>query len=127
MTKHAGTSPQADRGYRLAVDATSSQISTMPNHRFKVGQKVVTPSGGSDAQIPRGPLTIVRLLPLVGGDPQYRVVSTVDGLKRALLESQIRLLEETPAAVTAPPVRQGPGGNKVLGRRLPLRRHGMRW
>jgi hypothetical protein len=71
----------------------------MPRHRFKVGQMVVAPSGGRDALIPRGPQVIVRLLPLVGRDPQYQVHSTVDGHDRVVLESQIMLIEERPAPV----------------------------
>jgi hypothetical protein len=67
----------------------------MPYHRFKVGQTVVTPTGGPDALIPRGPLTIVRLMPLADGEPQYRVHSSADGLERVVLESHLRRLEET--------------------------------
>jgi len=66
----------------------------MPYHRFKVGQIVVAPFGGPDALIPRGPHVIVRLLPLVGGEPQYRVRSSADGLERVVQESQIRRMEE---------------------------------
>jgi hypothetical protein len=60
---------------------------------------VVAPSGGRDALIPRGPQVIVRLLPLVGREPQYQVHSTADGHDRAVLESQIILIEERPAPV----------------------------
>jgi hypothetical protein len=65
----------------------------MPYHRFKVGQIVVAPFGGPDAVIPRGPHVIVRLLPLAGSEPQYRIRSSADGLERAALESQIRRAE----------------------------------
>jgi hypothetical protein len=68
----------------------------MPYHRFKVGQTVVAPSGGRDALLPSGPYVIVRLLPLVGREPHYRVRSTVDGHERALLEDQIRLIVREP-------------------------------
>jgi hypothetical protein len=51
----------------------------MPYHRFKVGQTAVAPSGGPGEVIPGGPLVIVRLLPLVDGEPQYRVRSEADG------------------------------------------------
>ena len=37
--------------------------------------------------IPLGPYVIVRLLPVEGGEPHYRVRSSVDGHERALLES----------------------------------------
>jgi hypothetical protein len=39
---------------------------------------------------------IVRLLPLVGREPQYRIRSNAGGLKRVVLESQIRRVEEMP-------------------------------
>ncbi len=65
----------------------------VPYHRFKVGQTVVAPSGGPHALIPRGPHVIVRLLPLLGREPQYRIRSTVDSHERMVLESQIRLVD----------------------------------
>jgi hypothetical protein len=70
------------------------QIHTMSYHRFKVGQTVVAPSGGPGAVIPRGPLVIVRLLPFVDGDAQYRVLSKIDGRERVVSERQIRPLVE---------------------------------
>jgi hypothetical protein len=66
----------------------------MPYHRFKVGRTVVAPSGGPGAAMPRGPLVIVRLLPVADGDPQYRVLSKIDGRERVVSEWQIRLLVE---------------------------------
>ena len=68
----------------------------MPYHRFKVGQTVVAPSGGLGERIPRGPLVIVRLLPQVDGEPQYRVRSEADGLDRVVLERQIKRAEDRP-------------------------------
>ena len=82
----------------------------MPYHRFKVGQTVVAPSGGQDALIPSGPYVIVRLLPLVGREPHYRVKSTVDGHERAMLEGQIRLVVQEPE-------RKEPAPAKALPRR----------
>jgi hypothetical protein len=61
----------------------------MPYHRFKVGQIVEAPSGWREPLIPRGPHVIVRLLPLVDGEPQYRLRSA-DGLERVVLEGEIR-------------------------------------
>ena len=58
----------------------------MPYHRFKVGQTVYAPPGGLDALIPHGPFVIVRLLPLVDGEPHYRVRGTLDGREWAVLE-----------------------------------------
>ena len=108
----------------IAFDGAPAQINTVPHHRFRIGQTVVAPSGGPDAVIPRGPYIIVRCQPMEDGQPQYRVKSSFDGHERALLESQIRLLEETPAAVAVPPVRKVPGGGKV--RHPASRRRGTR-
>jgi hypothetical protein len=55
-------------------------------HRFQIGETVASPS----PSIPPGPYIIVRLLPLVGSEPHYRVKSTTDGHERALLEGQIK-------------------------------------
>ena len=57
----------------------------MPNHRFEVGQRVASHS----PHVPPGPYEIVALLPLVSGQPHYRVRSTADGHQRALLEVQL--------------------------------------
>jgi hypothetical protein len=75
----------------------------MPYHRFKVGQTVVAPSGGPGEVIPRGPLVIVRLLPLVDGEPQYRVRSEADGHDRVVPERQIRPPDEVKPAPVEPP------------------------
>jgi hypothetical protein len=79
----------------------------MPSHRLKVGQTVVAPSEGRDVHIPRGPLVIVRLLPLVDGQPQYRARSGADGLDRVVLERQIRLAEDWSPREPSPPKRAG--------------------
>jgi hypothetical protein len=80
----------------------------MPYHRFKLGQTVVAPSGGQDALIPSGPYVIVRLLPLAGREPRYRVQSTVDGHERALLEGQIVPIVEEPDSKEAAPAKAIP-------------------
>jgi hypothetical protein len=68
----------------------------MPVHRFRVGQTVVVPWSGPEGALPLGPYVIVRLLPLEDGEPHYRVRSSGDGHERALVESQIKVLEERP-------------------------------
>jgi hypothetical protein len=68
----------------------------MPYHSFKVGQTVVAPFGGPHVYMPHGPFVIVRLLPLVGDQPQYRVRSTVDGHERVVTEQQIKRVETIP-------------------------------
>jgi len=80
----------------LPLDTPSHHMHWMPYHSFKVGQTVVAPFGGPHAFIPHGPFVVVRLLPLVAGQPQYRVRSTVDGHERVVTEQQIKLWETGP-------------------------------
>ena len=82
-------------GVTIALDVATSHIPPMPDHRYKVGQTVVAPSGGPHALIPRGPYTVVRQMPLANGEPQYRVCSSADGLERGVPESRLGQLEET--------------------------------
>jgi hypothetical protein len=49
---------------------------------------------------------IVRLLPLVDGEPQYRLRSDVDGLERVVLEGQIRPAKRTQPSAANPHRRQ---------------------
>jgi hypothetical protein len=81
----------------------------MPYHRFKAGQTVVAPSEGRDLHIPRGPLVVVRLLPLVDGEPQYRVRSEDEGHDWVVLERQIRLPDDAKSTPDEPP-RPRPAG-----------------
>ena len=84
----------------------------VPYHRFKVGQTVVAPiTSGLSAMIPRGQHLIVRLLPVSGRDPQYRIRSNVDGLDRVVTESQIRLADQQPS-IAEPPVRTERDGRR---------------
>ena len=48
--------------------------------------------------MPPGPFVIVRLLPSVSGEPRYRVISTIDGYQKVMLETQIRLIAEPKTA-----------------------------
>ena len=79
----------------MVSDVLQSDIRAMTYHRYKVGQRVMAASG-RDALLPPGPYVIVRLLPLVGREPHYRVRSVVDGHERALLEGQLRLVVQRP-------------------------------
>ena len=54
------------------------------------GQTVEAPSEGRDLNIPRGPLVVVRLLPVADGEPQYSVRSEDEGHEWVVLERQIR-------------------------------------
>jgi hypothetical protein len=96
----------------IALAAVRSTYDPMPYHRFKVRQIVVALFGGPHALIPRGPHVIVRLLPLVGREPQYKIRSDADGLERVVLESQIR-----PAKVKASLRTDGPHPIKPSRRR----------
>jgi hypothetical protein len=61
----------------------------MSEHKFRVGQAVeFFPDQGVD-RLSRGRYTIIRLLPLEGNTPQYRVKSTADGHERLVRESQL--------------------------------------
>jgi hypothetical protein len=67
----------------------------MPNYRFKLGQTAVVPWSGHAAHgMPSGRYIVVRLLPLVGGEPQYRARSAADGREWALVEAQMRPASE---------------------------------
>jgi hypothetical protein len=87
----------------IAFASGTSHIHAMPYHRFKVGQVVVSPTGGPGALIPRGQHVIVRLLPIFGREPQYRIRSSFDGHDRIVLESQIKLAEWQPPVVKPAP------------------------
>jgi hypothetical protein len=104
----------SNRQSAIASTRSPPQMFGVPYHRFKVGQTVAAPSGGPHALIPRGVHVIVRLLPLDAGDPQYRILSKVDGLVRVVRESQIVLMGEEPKADKPPPPR--PRQEKPRGR-----------
>ena len=107
----------ARRVGQIDYDLAPSQIRAMSvrRHSFKVGQTVVAPYSGLHGLIPRGPYVIVRLLPQVDGEPQYRVRSAADGHERALLESQVKLMEEQPGNVVIPLPRRAPKATKPRG------------
>ena len=63
----------------------------MSYHRFKLAQTVTSLA----PDMPPAPLVIVRLLPVAGGEPCYRVRSTIDGLQTAVPESQIAPVPQT--------------------------------
>jgi hypothetical protein len=58
-------------------------------HKFRVGQAVeFFPDPGVDRGS-RGRYTIIRLLPLDGNTPQYRLKSAADGHERMARETQL--------------------------------------
>ena len=61
----------------------------MLQHKFRVGQGVdFSPSRGIDPGS-KGCYTIVRLLPIEGNIPQYRIKNDTDGHERMVFEGEI--------------------------------------
>jgi hypothetical protein len=61
----------------------------MSEHKFRVGQAVAFAPEPSADRLSKGRYTIVRLLPLEGNTPQYRIKSSADGHERIARESQL--------------------------------------
>ena len=62
-----------------------------PDHKFHIGQAVeFFPNRGVDHKA-RGRYTIVRLLPMDGNTPQYRVKHKTDGHERMVRENELGL------------------------------------
>ena len=70
----------------------------MPYHRFKIAQTVTSLA----PDIPPGPFVILRLLPQIDSEPQYRLISMIDGHQRTMPESQIGLVPQAKSQRTAP-------------------------
>jgi hypothetical protein len=71
----------------------------MSYYRFKIDQ-IVVPSATS---LPFGFYTILRLLPLVNGEPRYRIRGARDRLERAVLQNEIRVPTRNDAAFVRQP------------------------
>jgi hypothetical protein len=61
----------------------------MSEHKFRVGQAVDYFASKRFDRLAGGRYTIVRLLPLEGSTPQYRIKSSLDGRERMVHESEI--------------------------------------
>jgi len=61
----------------------------MSEHKFNVGQAVEYFASRRFDRLAGGRYTIVRLLPIEGDTPQYRIKSTLDGRERMVRESEI--------------------------------------
>lgn len=61
----------------------------MVQHRFKVGQFVDFSAGKIGIPASSSKYTIVRLLPLEDGQPQYRIKSSSETFERVASESQL--------------------------------------
>ena len=61
----------------------------MLEHKFRVGQAVFFSPGRGVDHRSKGPYTIVRLLPIEGDVPQYRVRNNEDGQERMVHEGEL--------------------------------------
>lgn len=61
----------------------------MTEHRYRVGQAVQFVPGRGTLQSARGNYTVVRLLPLEGSSPQYRIKNKTDGHERMVHEAEL--------------------------------------
>ncbi len=61
----------------------------MSDHKFTAGQTVQYSPGWPRENASGGQFTIVRLYPLVGNTPQYRIKSKRDGHERMVAEDQL--------------------------------------
>jgi hypothetical protein len=61
----------------------------MSEHKFHVGQAVEYFASRRFDRLAGGRYMIVRLLPIEGNTPQYRIKSALDGRERMVRESEI--------------------------------------
>ena len=61
----------------------------MSEHKFRIGQAVEYFASRRFDRLAGGRYTIVRLLPIDGNTPQYRIKSALDGRERMVRESEI--------------------------------------
>jgi hypothetical protein len=61
----------------------------MPEHKFRIGQAVEYFGSRRFDRLAGGRYTVVRLLPIDGDTPQYRIKSLLDGRERMVHESEI--------------------------------------
>jgi hypothetical protein len=61
----------------------------MPEHKFSVGEAVEYFASRRFDRLAGGRYTVVRLLPIEGNVPHYRIKSALDGRERMVHESEI--------------------------------------
>jgi hypothetical protein len=61
----------------------------MSAHKFHAGQTVIFFPGRGIDHKSRGRYTVVRLLPIEGGTPQYRIKNNADGQERMVHEGEL--------------------------------------
>ena len=67
------------------------RMTRRPEHKFRVDQAVEFFPGRSLAHKVKGRYTIVRLLPMGGNTPQYRIKNKADGHERVVRENELGL------------------------------------
>jgi hypothetical protein len=63
----------------------------MSEHKFRVGQAVEYFASKRFDRLAGGRYTVVRLFPIDGNTPQYRIKSALDGRERMVSEGEIGL------------------------------------
>jgi hypothetical protein len=64
------------------------EVTSMTNHKFKVGQNVLINRPGYDS-LRHTAFLVVRHLPQAQGVNQYRIKSVADGRERVVIESEL--------------------------------------
>jgi hypothetical protein len=84
----------------------------MRDHHFQIDQLVIAHALG----VPEGPYSIMCLLPLIDGMPQYRAKSTVDDHERAFPENALSAIEPAIPKALRPAKRRPPArSSKISG------------
>jgi hypothetical protein len=75
-----------DTTFRYKIDSAQGVQHSMPAHKFQVGEIVyVSPSGS----VPRGSYEVIKQLPEINGEFQYRIKSVNEQHERVVRESQL--------------------------------------
>ena len=61
----------------------------MSDHKYRIGEAVEYFANRRFDRLAGGRYTVVRLLPIEGSTPQYRIKSALDGRERMVRESEI--------------------------------------
>ena len=62
----------------------------MVKHKFATGDRVAVVPDRNNPNVRPGTYAVVRVLPLAGSGPQYRVKHTLDSHERVVEEAQLR-------------------------------------
>jgi hypothetical protein len=75
-------------------------IAATISHRYRVGESVLLESRAGYALKPDALFTVVKQLPLLGPDLQYRIKSAGEPYERVVLENQLRRLPRDDSAAS---------------------------